>query len=346
MANEEYKTTVISYDERQPKVEVVEQKQEQEQKPNIQNVLFNITTKVPHVTETLPTVKVETEESPTTKKVDLRSIEQVNKNAKSLPKFYIKEYKRSGRLVILWAAITAVCLGLELWAMVSIIQSTVSNWAMLTLIPGITLCVAFLIIYLNNWLNFRSEARNVDFSQGKIPTINVMKLYKRLKTAHINVNWFCFLTYIAGGLCILITYLVGYGIAINYFVHHGGIEGQSVWGHLEPSFQPYVGTCGASLLITVIVCATAMITAFLLHVVLLVTNYIRAAQIDNFYSVQIVSDEELTAIKKKKNKRDLFIFLAVVLILVLVGLLIYKFVKSKKVSNTVTINNGPTVKPI
>ncbi|MBQ0045405.1 MAG: hypothetical protein KBS35_00745, partial [Mycoplasma sp.] len=256
MAHEEYKTTVISYDERQPKVEVVEQKQEEAEKPNIQNVLFNITTKVPHVTETLPTVKVETQEK-TTKKIDLRSVEHVNKNAKALPKFYIQEYKRSGRLVILWAVITAICLALEIWAMVAIIQSTVNNWAMLTLIPAITLCIAFFIIYLNNWLNFRSEARNVDFTQGKIPTINVMKLYKRLKTAHINVNWFCGLTYVAGGLCILITYLVGYGIAINYFVQHGGIEGRTIWGILDPSFEPYVGTCGASLLVTVIVCATA-----------------------------------------------------------------------------------------
>ncbi|MCQ3908077.1 MAG: hypothetical protein MJ200_00485 [Mycoplasmoidaceae bacterium] len=96
MANEEYKTTVISYDERQPQVKVVN---EEVSKPNLQNVLFNVTTKVPHVTQTLPTVKVETQEI--TKKVDLRSIEKINKNADALPRFYVREYKRSGRLVIL-----------------------------------------------------------------------------------------------------------------------------------------------------------------------------------------------------------------------------------------------------
>ncbi|MCQ3914916.1 MAG: hypothetical protein MJ201_04100 [Mycoplasmoidaceae bacterium] len=95
MANEEFKTTVISYDERQPEVKV--EKPEPE-KSNIQNVLFNITTKVPHVTETLPTVKVESE---STTKIDLRKIEQVNKNAQALPKFYVREYKRSARLVIM-----------------------------------------------------------------------------------------------------------------------------------------------------------------------------------------------------------------------------------------------------
>ncbi len=322
MANKEFKTTVISFDSTQPKETKVEVIQSQPSKPTAQNVLFNITTKVPHVVETLPTVKVQ--DLHVSKKIDLKKVEEVNPNAKSFPTFYTREYKRSFRIVIMWLIITAICAGLETWALVSIIRSDVSNWTALTLIPAITLCIAFLIVYLNNWLNFRNEARNVDFSQGKIPTISVMKLYKRLKTAHINVNWFCGLTYVAGGLAILITYIIGFTISKN-------------WGDLRPS--SFEGSCGGALLTTVIVCAIAMVLAFFLHVALLVTNYTRAAKIDNYYSVQIVSDEELTAIKKKKNKRDLFIFIAVVMILVLIGMLIYKLVKSKKVNNNVTITN-------
>lgn len=322
MANQEFKTTVISFDSTQPKETKVEVVQPQTTKPNAQNVLFNITTKVPHVVETLPTVKVE--DVHVSKKIDLKKVEQINPNAKSFPRFYTQEYKRSFRLVIMWLVITFICAGLEAWALTTIIKSDISNWTALTLIPAITLCIAFLIVYVNNWFNFRNEARNVDFSQGKIPTISVMKLYKRLKTAHINVNWFCGLTYVAGGLAILITYIIGFAISKD-------------WGDLRPS--TFSDSCGASLLITVIVCATAMVCAFFLHVILLVTNYTRAAKIDNYYSVQIVSDEELNAIKKRKNKRDLFIFLAVVMILVLIGLLIYKLVKSKKVNNNVTITN-------
>ncbi len=343
MANREYKTTVISYDSRESHIQTTVESKPEVKNNELHNVLFNVTTKVPHVTETLPTVKIEGEE---TKKIDLRSIEKINKNAQSLPSFYVREYKRSFRLVIMWILLTAICIGLETWALVAIIQSTVNNWTALTLIPALGLCVAMLVVYINNWLNFRNEARNVDFSQGKIPTLSVMKLYKRLKSAHINVNWFCCLAYVVGGLAILIAYLIGYGLAINYFVKHGGTEGQQLFGILDPNFAPYVGTCGSSLLITVIICAAGMVVAFGLHIVLLVTNYTRAAKIDNFYSVQIVSDEELTALKKKKNKRDLIIFLAVVLVVVLIGMLIYKLVKSKKVNNTVTINNGPTVKPI
>lgn len=340
MANEEFKTTVISYDERKPEVAPVEQKQQVEQ-PKVQNVLFNITTKVPHVAETLPTVKVESQEQ---KKIDLSPLEKANKNYSALPKFYLREYKRSARLAIMWAVITAICAGLETWALVEILRSPVNNWIALTLIPAITLCIAMLVIYINNWINFKNEARTVDFTQGKIPTINVMKLYKRLKTAHINVNWFCCLTYVVGGLAILITYIVGWAIAVNYFMKNGNPDHLPVWGVLDPNYLPYKepGSCGASILISVIVCSASMLTAFILHVVLLVTNYVRAGKIDSFYAVQIVSDEELNALKKKKNKRDLFIFLGVVMVVALIGLLIYKAVKSKRVSNQVTINNGPT----
>ncbi|MCQ3907653.1 MAG: hypothetical protein MJ219_02705 [Mycoplasmoidaceae bacterium] len=89
MANEEYKTTVISYDERPQEVK----QPRPEDKPNIQNVLFNVTTAVPHVTETLPTMKIEPQ--PSAKKIDLRPINKINKHASSLPRFYVREYYRS-----------------------------------------------------------------------------------------------------------------------------------------------------------------------------------------------------------------------------------------------------------
>lgn len=319
MANEEYKTTVISYDER---TQEVMKGVRPEDKPNIQNVLFNVTTAVPHVTETLPTMKVETQ-STLKRKVDLGSIRKLNKNSTSLPRFYVREYKRSFRLVMMWVILTALCAALETWALIAILKNdNVNNWVSLLLIPAITICIAFLVVYLNNWRNFRNEAISVDFTQGKIPTINVMKLYKRLKTAHINVNWICGLTYVAGGECLLATFIWAWSDC-------------GKWGVLTPS----AFASGPSFLIAVIVISAAMITAFFMHVILLVTNYTRASKIDNYYAVQIVSDDELRALKKNKNKRDLYIFLAVVMILALVGVLIYKLVKTKKVNNTVTINS-------
>ena len=320
--NNEFKTTVITYDKSEneasePKVEV-----EQQQKSAVHNVLFNITTKVPHVEETLPTVKVQ--EPSQTKKIDLTPAEQINKKASFIPSFYRKELHRSFRIFIVWIALTLLCIALESWAAVAIVHNSgVSNWTMLTLIPALVLCIAFTVVYGNNWNNFRNEARNVDFSKQKAVTTNVLKLYKRLKTAHINVNWMCFLTYVGGGLSILITYIVAWAVSKE-------------WGVLTPSaFDPE----NPAYIWTVAICATAMISAFILHVVLLVTNYVRAGKIDSFYSVQIVSDEELALLKKQKNKRDAIIFVAVICIIVLIGFLIYRLIKNRQVQNNVTITN-------
>ncbi|MCQ2956644.1 MAG: hypothetical protein MJ233_02050 [Mycoplasmoidaceae bacterium] len=98
MSSQEFKTTVISYDARETQAKPIDLQPEVE-KPTIQNVMFNITTKVPHVSETLPTVKVENVQP--TKKIDLRTVEQINPQARCIPKFYMREYKRSFKIFIL-----------------------------------------------------------------------------------------------------------------------------------------------------------------------------------------------------------------------------------------------------
>lgn len=318
--NDEFKTTVITFDKNEDNSVVEqEQKAEQQEKAAVQNLLFNITTKVPHVEESLPTTKVELP----TKKIDLKPVEKVNANAKFLPSFYKQELRRFFRLFITWICIFLGCLGLEIWAIVAIAKNTnVSNWAMLTMIPPFVLTLGFLIVYGNNYKNFKAEANNVDFSKEKVVTNNVSKLYKRLKTAHINVNWMCLLTYVGGGLAILIDYIIAWAIS-------------RTWGNLSPELL----NGNPAFLITLIVCSAAMILAFILHVTLLVTNYVRAGKIDAFYAVQIVSDDELTLLKKQKNKRDAIIFAAVILLIALIGWLIYRLVKNKKVQNNVTITN-------
>jgi flagellar biogenesis protein FliO len=62
----------------------------------------------------------------------------------------------------------------------------------------------------------------------------------------------------------------------------------------------------------------------------LVSNYIRAARIENFYNFMIVPQEELNLLKKQKNKRDLIIFLIVVGLIGFIAWFIYKIVKRSK----------------
>jgi hypothetical protein len=74
----------------------------------------------------------------------------------------------------------------------------------------------------------------------------------------------------------------------------------------------------------------ALVITALLHIGLLILNYLRAARIENFYNFMIVSQEELSVIKKQKNKRDLIIFLTSCLIIGVLIYLIYKLVKRNK----------------
>lgn len=320
---EEFKTTVISYNKGgKPKPEPVF---EDSKTVAIKKILLNQaddTILKPEVS--LPTTQIQiTQKIPNTK---VKGIE-ANPKASLIPKFYKKELHRHYMLVWLWVALTIACLGLESWALYEIIVApNVSNWVALTLIPALGLCIAFLILYANKYINYRNEARHVDF-EGKPVTICVRKLYIRLKTAHINVNWFCGLFYVLGLFDVAACFLTA-GFLTNK------------WGILDPTVNEKLQEYGGyAIMIAAIVGIVVIFISFFMHIFLLVTNHARAGKIDSYYSVQIVSDEELKEIKKHKNKRNMIIFFAIVMVLVLVGLLIYKIVKSKKVQNNVTITN-------
>ena len=317
---EEFKTTVISFNKNnKPKQEATFEDSKTEA---IQKVLLNQTDdSILQPEESLPTTQIQIKKEAT--KASLKSLEAINPKANLMPKFYKKELHRHYLLVWLWVVLTGLCLGFEGWCLYSILTSPINNWVALTLIPLLALCIAFLVVYANKYINYRNEARCVDF-EGKPVTICVRKLYIRLKTAHINVNWFCSLFYVLGLFCVGICFLVA-----GILTHH--------WGDISPENLAQFG--GATILTAVIVAIAAIFISFFMHIFLLVTNHARSGKIDSYYGIQIVADEELKEIKKHKNKRNLIIFFAFVMVLVLVGLLIYKIVKSRKVNNTVTINN-------
>lgn len=318
---EDCKTTIISYNKTGTPKE--EPEFENSRTAAIQRILYNQTDEAiikPEVS--LPTARIQLNKE--ARKLNRKSIEEVNPHVMVMPKFYKKELHRHYLLVWLWVALTALCLAFEGWALFAIIQNpTVSNWAGLTLIPMFALCVAFLVLYANKYVNYRNEARAVNF-EGKPVTVCVRKLYIRLKSAHINVNWFCSLFYIIGL----------YAIAIC-FMTAGILTGK--WGDISTANLERFG--GPAILITVICAIITIFASFFMHIFLLVTNHSRSGKIDSYYGVQIVSDDELREIKKMKNKRDLIIFFACVMVFVLLGLLIYRIVKSRKVQNNVTITN-------
>lgn len=261
---------------------------------------------------------------------DHRRVAFINKYYQYFPQFYIKEIKRAFWLFITWIFLSMIILGGLATLTWYITYSTPDWWLSLFLIPIAILVIALLVVYTDKYFNIREEAKTINFKDEKVLSNNIRKLYLRLKTGYINVNWMAGLTYVVCGLIILFCFVIVY--CINVWTRGGEF---AVFGRLIIENDPnnmlpmiFVCTCGGILII-----------AFAMHVWLLVSNYTRYSKMESYYNCPIVTSEELTTVKKSKNRRDLFIFLAVVGLLILIGYFIYKMIKKRTNKGQVVINN-------
>lgn len=245
---------------------------------------------------------------------DTRRITQINQFASYFPKFYKKETKNALIMFCVWLSLLAVSLGVIGYGIYAVLKSHDSNWLCLLFIPPFLILAGVFVVYTGRYFNFRSEAKTINFKDEKTLSINVQKLYKRLKTGHINVNWMCLTSYVVFGLFILFVFIVA------------KILNGTKFGTWDPS------KLGGDYIYEILFFSglAALIITGLLHVGLLVCNYLRAARIENFYNFMIVNQEELNVIKKQKNKRDLIIFLTSCLVIGVIIYLIYKLVKRNK----------------
>lgn len=284
-------------------IEVVDQKFKN-------NIFTNTTGKVPHVVQSIPIQNKQKWE----RSSYLEKIRKVNKNYAFFPKFYLKELKGYFRLSIFWSIAIILCFILGAISFHFIVKNPkVNNSLSIFLLPWVILLVILFIRYLAIYLNYFNEAKTIDFSKGKIVSVNVNKLYKRLKSAHININWMCLLSYI----------LSLWTIFINYFL--AWIISKAKFGDI--SYQTHLHHVHLFLLFFPI---SVIILTLLLHIILLITNYFRAARIDNFYGVQIISDSDINEIKKIKNKRNFIIFFTLTLLFVFIIILIIRYFKKKR----------------
>lgn len=298
-----------------------------------ESIFKNTTARVPHVTKSIDeTVLIQPK-----LETDFKKVANVNKNYASFPKFYLREFKYYQFLVVFWIIMTFICFGLCSYAAYRIINNLqINNWVSLVLIPWPIFVFALLIVAISNYLNFRAEAKVVDFSKEKIVTKNIKKLYLRLKTGYININWMSGLSYILCFLTIAVNYLVA--LIINTTTFEEGKITISTIDFNKVSDGNILFSCGGPIqLIVLIIAVAALVVTLILHVTLIVTNYVRANQIDSFFTVQIVSDEELTTLKKYKNKRDLIIFFAITSTLILAFILVFKSIK-KRAKKEVTVS--------
>jgi hypothetical protein len=180
------------------------------------------------------------------------------------------------------------------------------------------------IVYLNKFYCIRGESKSINFKDEKMLSINVTKLYKRLKTGYVNVNWMSLTSYIVLLLVVLINFIVAWA---DTHVKFGTWDAAMVDVAIRGRYVIYeiiFWTAVSGILLTI-----------LLQSILLLGNYIRASRIENFYNFQIVPQDELNLIKKQKNHRDLIIFLCSIAFVGIIGLFIYRLVKRGRATKVV-----------
>jgi hypothetical protein len=256
---------------------------------------------------------------------DTRRIKQINPYASYFPEFYKKELRNSFASFMVWTFVWLITLAVSAVAIYFIVKdSSCSNYVSLLLTPIIVLVSSLWIVNTNKFYCFRGESKNINFKDEKTLSINITKVYKRLKTGYINVNWMSITSYVVSLLVIFINFIVAYA---RTNVKFGTWNINNVSSNLRDEYIVYE--------IIFWVAVSSILLTLILQAVLLLTNYIRASRIENFYNFQIVSQEELDNIKKQKNRRDLIIFLCSIAFVGLIGYFIYRLAKRSRSTKVV-----------
>lgn len=256
---------------------------------------------------------------------DTRKINCINPYASYFPDFYKKELKNAFSSFILWTIIWFLSLAAAGTAIYFIVtDNQCSNYVSILLVPAIILITSLWVVAINKFYCFRSESKTINFKDEKTLSINVTKVYKRLKTGYININWMSLLAYTVSLLAILINFIVAWA---DTHVKFGTWNANTV----DEAFR------GRYIIYEIIfwVAVSTILLTIILQAILLLSSYVRASRIENFYNFQIVPQEELTLIKKQKNRRNLIIFLCAIALVGIIGFFIYRLVKRSKTTKVV-----------
>jgi len=264
-----------------------------------------------------------------------KALKNINPNASYFPSFYSKEIKRSNISFILWNIYAVVLLALVVTASCLTIKKSDKEtlWLIVVYIIPALIFIPLYVSKLLFWSSMRNEAKTINFKDQKVVSINITKLYKKLKVTYINANWFCSLAYIYSFAGVIVLVIVCWGIkSIN------GMSINAPWSSWAQNPFRFVLTPVSGAIpyfIAFLVFATIFVISALVHATSITTAMVRVNRIENFYNSFIVLPEELETYKKKVNKRDLICFCVALLIL---GLIIYfAYKNAKKNRQTVVV---------
>lgn len=250
-------------------------------------------------------------------------LQKINLYYSYIPSFYLKELsyaKSSAVLYTIFFSLFIAGAAVLTYLILTTWKDNVNPLILLLLVvPFIFFLVKF-IFAINRYKNFYAEAKGINFCDEKILSSNIQKIYRKLKTHYIDINWFCSATYIVSLIIMLIDSL------LPIFIYKTG-------------FADFVTPITVDNQYTYIVlfwtCVGLIICTLFWHISVLVSSYIRAANIENFYNYMLIDPNEISNIKKAKNRRDAIIFFAIILTVVFLVWIAVRLIKRKQATKVI-----------
>lgn len=240
-----------------------------------------------------------------------KKLETINSNFIYLPKFYLTELRNSLFKVFFWLFIFLIYTSISIYFLVIFANNNSIGFGFF-LLPLFVVISSFLIVSFIRYRMFYDEAKTINFKNEKALSINIQKLYKKLRVGYINVNFLCSISYI---VCCL------------GFIILGCIS----WGYKKGFSYPFYFNQGFNhFFIVFLVIFLTLIFSLFAHCYLIVSNYIRYSKIDNFYNCHIIPNDEIEQLKSKIFKRDLIIFCVIIVVFGWLTWVIYKLIRNKK----------------
>ena len=198
------------------------------------------------------------------------------------------------------------------------------------LIPSICALISNSISY--HFVKKEYKASLENFDSNNVSNI-IQKIYKRIFISNINLNWFIMYVFITALFVILLVFIITYFKGLWEF---GGRCAPS-FGNIDPNQWSQNGFNSSDFgiypdlnKITIIVVCSTVGFLFLYQIVILFMNTIRIKRIESTYTTNILSEDEIVAIKHAANKRNFIIFCILTILFGLILLLVYFLLKRKK----------------
>lgn len=201
----------------------------------------------------------------------------------------------------------------------------------LLLIPSICALISTSINF--HFINKEYKNSLQNFDSNYVSNI-IQKIYKRIFITNINLNWFIVYIVLTALFIILLVFIITYFKGLwefggRYAPSFGNID-PNVWFKINIISNVDFGIFPELNKITLISVCTIVGFLFLYQIVILFMNSIRLKRIETTYTTNILSEDEIIAIKHAANKRNFIIFCILTIFFGLILLLVYFLLKRKK----------------